>query len=309
MPANLPSKVLHSQSHLNRTGIYYGFARILPQDPDDPDLAGANEEIEGEEASKSSDRQARSQGDQEEEEEGEEEDPRDDEWVVDEEEVILAASPTSAEGHGGDRLYLNPSVKSRQRLSSRSSAPSSRSVTALMEKANSQGVERTQSEQQQQQQQYHQDSSNTGGGLVGPASTTTQAKYAEAEEALLSSDQHARDSSSISQAGSLRRRKKRRVDIASQDQLVFPMVMSIGWNPFYKNTTKTAEVHIMHNFQADFYGLEMRVVVLGYIRPEFNYVSKEALIEDIEMDKRVAHNSLARHLYQDYSTDPFLLSS
>lgn len=30
----------------------------------------------------------------------------------------------------------------------------------------------------------------------------------------------------------------------------------------------------MHNFQADFYGLEVRVVVLGYIRPEFNYVSR-----------------------------------
>ena len=84
--------------------------------------------------------------------------------------------------------------------------------------------------------------------------------------------------------------------------------MSIGWNPFYKNTSKTAEVHIMHRFEADFYGLEMRVVVLGYIRPEFNYVSKEALVEDIEIDKRVAHNSLARALYQDYASDPFLLA-
>ncbi|GAC98090.1 riboflavin kinase [Pseudozyma hubeiensis SY62] len=32
----------------------------------------------------------------------------------------------------------------------------------------------------------------------------------------------------------------------------------------------------------------------------------EALIEDIEMDKRVTVNSLARPLYQDYSQDPFL---
>lgn len=62
----------------------------------------------------------------------------------------------------------------------------------------------------------------------------------------------------------------------------------------------------MHKFAADFYGLEVRVVVLGYIRPEYNYVSREALIEDIEMDKQVALNSLQRPLWQDYGRDPFL---
>lgn len=30
----------------------------------------------------------------------------------------------------------------------------------------------------------------------------------------------------------------------------------------------------MHDFPADFYGYEMRAVVLGYIRPELDYVSK-----------------------------------
>lgn len=33
----------------------------------------------------------------------------------------------------------------------------------------------------------------------------------------------------------------------------------------------------MHKFAADFYGLEIRVVVLGYIRPEYNYVDKGEL--------------------------------
>ncbi|KAF9176680.1 riboflavin kinase, partial [Haplosporangium sp. Z 27] len=41
---------------------------------------------------------------------------------------------------------------------------------------------------------------------------------------------------------------------------VHPMVMSLGWNPFYKNEKKSAEVHIMHNFHRDFYGDELRVV-------------------------------------------------
>ena len=36
--------------------------------------------------------------------------------------------------------------------------------------------------------------------------------------------------------------------------------------------------------------------------------SSEALIDDIETDKKVAINSLARTPYQDYVADPFLLA-
>lgn len=32
-------------------------------------------------------------------------------------------------------------------------------------------------------------------------------------------------------------------------------------------------MHILHEFGGDFYGLEIRVVVLGYVRPEYNYDS------------------------------------
>ncbi|KAJ7638593.1 riboflavin kinase [Roridomyces roridus] len=83
--------------------------------------------------------------------------------------------------------------------------------------------------------------------------------------------------------------------------IVHPMVMSLGWNPFYKNERLTAEIHVMHEFDADFYGYDLKAVVLGYIRPELDYTSREALIEDIETDKRVALNSLARPSYQEYS--------
>jgi len=34
------------------------------------------------------------------------------------------------------------------------------------------------------------------------------------------------------------------------------------------------EVHIIHPFAHDFYGHDMSVLVLGYIRPELDYVSK-----------------------------------
>ncbi|KAF9322149.1 riboflavin kinase [Podila horticola] len=85
---------------------------------------------------------------------------------------------------------------------------------------------------------------------------------------------------------------------------VYPMVMSLGWNPFYKNEKKSAEVHIMHNFHKDFYGDDLHVVVLGYIRPELDYTTLEALIEDINIDIEVAHRSLERSDYAAFKDDP-----
>ncbi|KAH6843054.1 riboflavin kinase [Chaetomium sp. MPI-CAGE-AT-0009] len=75
---------------------------------------------------------------------------------------------------------------------------------------------------------------------------------------------------------------------------VYPMVMSIGYNPFYKNTVRSAEVHVLHGFQADFYGAEMRLLLAGFIREEKDYSGLEALIADIEFDCEVAKRSLAR---------------
>jgi len=94
-------------------------------------------------------------------------------------------------------------------------------------------------------------------------------------------------------------------DLPAEDLVVLPMVMSLGWNPFYKNQRMTAEIHIMHEFISDFYGCKLKALVLGYIRPELDYISREALIDDIETDKRVALNSLARPGYEKYASTPF----
>lgn len=64
------------------------------------------------------------------------------------------------------------------------------------------------------------------------------------------------------------------------------MVLSIGYNPFYDGTVRTMETHILKNFDSDFYGKELRVVLLGYIRPQLKFNSldefKEKLREDID---------------------------
>jgi len=88
---------------------------------------------------------------------------------------------------------------------------------------------------------------------------------------------------------------------------VYPMVMSIGWNPFYKNKVRSVEVHIMHHFDTDFYDSHMNVLILGFIRPEYDYVSKESLIEDIKTDINVTGHSLGRPAYGEYFKDPYLL--
>lgn len=88
---------------------------------------------------------------------------------------------------------------------------------------------------------------------------------------------------------------------------VYPMVMSIGWNPFYKNEVRSVEVHIMHQFEKDFYDSHMNIIILGFIRPELDYVDMQSLIDDIVTDINVAGNSLSRPAYAKFYKDPYLL--
>ncbi|CDO54683.1 hypothetical protein DV451_001569 [Geotrichum candidum] len=87
--------------------------------------------------------------------------------------------------------------------------------------------------------------------------------------------------------------------------VVLPMVMSVGLNPFYHNQDLSAEIHIIHKFRETFYGAKLRFIILGYIRPELDYVSVEALINDINFDIKVALNSLARPDYAKLKDDAF----
>lgn len=85
------------------------------------------------------------------------------------------------------------------------------------------------------------------------------------------------------------------------------MVMSIGWNPFYKNTKRSVEVHILHDFGGnDFYDSHMNLSILGFIRPEYDYVSKDALVEDIMTDIDVARRSLERPAYAAFKAESYL---
>ncbi|XP_071259986.1 riboflavin kinase isoform X2 [Salvelinus alpinus] len=73
---------------------------------------------------------------------------------------------------------------------------------------------------------------------------------------------------------------------------IHKMVMSIGWNPYYKNSKKSMETHVIHTFKEDFYGQILSVVMVGYIRPERSYDSLDALIAAINNDIEEAKRNL-----------------
>jgi len=80
-------------------------------------------------------------------------------------------------------------------------------------------------------------------------------------------------------------------DIEFEEYL--PMVMSIGFNPYFNNKHKTAEAHLMRNFKKDFYDKTLRVRVIGFIRTEADFVSFSHLVEAIHNDVQVTKDLLA----------------
>lgn len=90
---------------------------------------------------------------------------------------------------------------------------------------------------------------------------------------------------------------------------IYKMVMSIGWNPYFNNAEKTIEPWLLHDFDDDFYGEDLRLAIVGYIRPEANFPSLESLIEKIHEDRRIAETALELPLYSKYREDPYLKSS
>ncbi|CAO1391552.1 unnamed protein product [Diamesa serratosioi] len=90
---------------------------------------------------------------------------------------------------------------------------------------------------------------------------------------------------------------------------VYKMVMSIGWNPFYDNTHKSMETHILHNFDGDLYGSLLKVCIVGYLRPEQNFDSLEALIKAIKNDIDQADKLLNSEEHETFKCIDFFKSN
>ncbi|XP_008555935.1 riboflavin kinase [Microplitis demolitor] len=96
---------------------------------------------------------------------------------------------------------------------------------------------------------------------------------------------------------------------AALEGKIYKMVMSIGWNPFYQNEKKSMEVHILHKFSNDLHGKELKVVITGFVRPEANFDSVDALIAAINNDIKIADERLDDPKMLEFKSSEFLTNS
>lgn len=76
-------------------------------------------------------------------------------------------------------------------------------------------------------------------------------------------------------------------------QKIYPSVLSFGWNPHFNDLTKrTLEAHLLHKFDYDFYGSQIRIAICGYIRPEVKFNSLQELKDTINQDIAIAEEKL-----------------
>lgn len=80
--------------------------------------------------------------------------------------------------------------------------------------------------------------------------------------------------------------------------ICYKAAISIGYNPYYKNETKTVEPHLIappadecrhksscgETILRDFYNEPIRLSVVGYLRPELPFEGLEKLIDAIKKD-------------------------
>jgi riboflavin kinase len=91
------------------------------------------------------------------------------------------------------------------------------------------------------------------------------------------------------------------------EERIYPMVMSVGWNPVFNNKEKTCEPWILHDFKGEsFYGKQIRLMVVTFIRPEANLESVDALVARIHKDAEVTLEALKHPLLDQYKYDDFL---
>jgi FAD synthase len=66
---------------------------------------------------------------------------------------------------------------------------------------------------------------------------------------------------------------------------VYAAAVSIGWNPVFDNEAQTVEAYLLHDFgQAKFYGDNLNLELVSFIRPEALFPSLDNLILAIKCD-------------------------
>ncbi|PIA42420.1 hypothetical protein AQUCO_02000104v1 [Aquilegia coerulea] len=83
----------------------------------------------------------------------------------------------------------------------------------------------------------------------------------------------------------------------------------VGWARLSTRGVYKMEPWLLHDFSEDFYGEELHLAIVGYIRPEGNFPSLESLISKIYEDRKIAENALDLPLYVRHKDAPYLTGS
>mmetsp|Transcript_51944 Transcript_51944/g.96076 ORF Transcript_51944/g.96076 Transcript_51944/m.96076 type:complete len:368 (+) Transcript_51944:92-1195(+) len=91
------------------------------------------------------------------------------------------------------------------------------------------------------------------------------------------------------------------------DRGIYKVAMSMGWNPTFKDVKeKTIEPWILHTFAESFYGCNLRLLILAYIRPEVKFESFDELIREIRADGDYCGEALDDPSLSKYMAEDFL---
>jgi len=87
-------------------------------------------------------------------------------------------------------------------------------------------------------------------------------------------------------------------------------VLNIGARPtFADGEGDTVEVHVIHRYQSAFYGAQLRVLVLGFFRPEMRFSGVQELVSRIKADVGLAASLLDAPSNVSAKEDAFLIDA
>jgi len=82
------------------------------------------------------------------------------------------------------------------------------------------------------------------------------------------------------------------------------MVMNVGNRPtFADGAGLSVELHLLHEYEQDFYGEEMVAIVCGSVRAEQKFDSLDALVAQIRQDIAISEQQLAKPECQALRSD------
>lgn len=84
------------------------------------------------------------------------------------------------------------------------------------------------------------------------------------------------------------------------------MVLNIGKRPTFADSEElSVEAHILHEYRDDFHGSTVKLLILGFIRPEVKFSGLQDLVNRIKADIGLAKGQLQSPELEGHKIDPF----